>query len=191
MYWLTSAIWHAVVIFYVPMIAFMKNDGSANESGMWALGVMTYSGAVFVVNLKLAMRTRYWTWVTHFLTWGSMVVFLLYLLYLSGMWKNMELFPELAGITNFISRPTFWLTMLLVAGLSLVLDLGMDTVHRFFLPNLQHLFQHLEHMSGEKHVSSLASTPSQTPRQSRSNSFVLQPGETIASLPSVMQVISQ
>ena len=191
-YWLLSSVWHAVVIFFVPLLAYLGNDGSMQERGLWALGTMTYTGAVFAVNLKLAMRTRYWTWITHLFTWGSMIVYIFYLLYISTIFTTMDLFPELMGTSVLLTKPTFWLTLALTIVASLTLDLLVDTLHRQFMPNMQHFYQQLEYLGGQQSVSSLPSTPAQTPRQSRSNSLALSNDsrDSMPSLPSVIQVIS-
>ena len=192
-YWLSSAFWHAMVIFWVPFLAYINHDGSGKERGMWFMGAIVYTCAVVVVNLKLAMRTRYWTWITHFLTWGSIVVFFAFLAYVSSIWKSMDLFPELYGVVSVFSQPTFWLVVLLATVMCLCFDMGVDSIHRTFFPNMQHFFQQLEYLGGGKQpVSSLQSTPIHTPRQSRSNSLALSADslDSVPSLPSVIQVIS-
>ena len=192
-YWLSSAFWHALVIFWVPFLSYINHDGSGNERGMWFMGAIVYTCAVIVVNLKLAMRTRYWTWITHFLTWGSIVVFFVFLLYISQIWKNMDLFPELFGVAAVFSKGTFWLVILLATVMCLCYDVAVDSLHRTFYPNMQHFFQQLEYLGGGKQpVSSLQSTPIHTPRQSRSNSLALSADsmDSVPSLPSVIQVIS-
>ena len=192
-YWLSSAFWHAMVIFWVPFLAYINHDGSGKERGMWFMGAIVYTCAVVVVNLKLAMRTRYWTWITHFLTWGSIVVFFAFLAYVSSIWKSMDLFPELYGVVCVFSQPTFWLVVLLATVMCLCFDMGVESIHRTFFPNMQHFFQQLEYLGGGKQpVSSLQSTPIHTPRQSRSNSLALSADslDSVPSLPSVIQVIS-
>ena len=192
-YWLTSALWHAMVIVWVPFLAYINHDGSGKERGMWFMGAIVYTCAVIVVNLKLAMRTRYWTWITHFLTWGSIVVFFAFLMYVSSIWETMDLFPELFGVASVFSQPTFWLVILCATVMCLCFDMGVDAIHRTFYPNMQHFFQQLEYLGGGKQpVSSLQSTPIHTPRQSRSNSLALSADsmDSVPSLPSVIQVIS-
>ena len=192
-YWLSSALWHAVVIFFVPFVTYMNHDASGKERGLWFMGAIVYTCAVVVVNLKLAMRTRYWTWITHFLTWGSIFVFFAFLAYVSSIWKTMDLFPELFGVSAVFSQATFWLALLLAVVMCLCYDMAVDAIHRTFFPNLQHFFQQLEYLGGGKQpVSSLQSTPIHTPRQSRSNSLALSADsmDSVPSLPSVIQVIS-
>jgi len=48
-------------VFYMLPETFLSGVG--DNSDMWYLSITLYTGIVFAVDTKLALTTRYWTWI--------------------------------------------------------------------------------------------------------------------------------
>jgi hypothetical protein len=56
-----SAIWHSIVVFFTCSIIF-KNDviqQNGQTAGLWVFGTIASTLAILVVNLRIALETRY------------------------------------------------------------------------------------------------------------------------------------
>ncbi|KAK9820083.1 hypothetical protein WJX72_005942 [[Myrmecia] bisecta] len=61
MRWLLEGLWHALVVFAVPLFAMHKPRKDGTVDALYSYGVATYTAIVIIVNLKVALRTRYFT----------------------------------------------------------------------------------------------------------------------------------
>lgn len=64
--WITFGIGHSVVLYFIPWFIIQENqvfftDNTSMEKA--AFGTFIYHCVIFVVNFKLVLRSRYWTWL--------------------------------------------------------------------------------------------------------------------------------
>lgn len=79
-----EATWHGLVIYFVCMYT-MYNPNRSGVGADWVeIGCAMYMALVITINLKLSMKTRHWTWITHLLTWLSVLTLFVYY-YLYGL----------------------------------------------------------------------------------------------------------
>jgi len=81
MFWMNSAIWHAVVI-YFGLLIILPNDGILQDGkilDLWSWGTISCTAAVVVVNLKIALETKTWNVLVHIAIWGSIISYLVFL----------------------------------------------------------------------------------------------------------------
>jgi phospholipid-translocating ATPase len=80
---------------------------------------------VFIANLQLAVIIQYWTWIHHFTIWGSIIVYICFLLVLSAF--PVEWSGEGAGIFQGIvaKAPSFYILVLLLIVAALLPDFVM------------------------------------------------------------------
>ncbi|EGD82884.1 hypothetical protein PTSG_12035 [Salpingoeca rosetta] len=80
--WTLTAIWHGSVAYFgMTLLLSSMRPGVT----LWWLGTAIYTLLLLLVTLKIATDTRNWTWITHVCTWGSLVVFVGFVLYSQGV----------------------------------------------------------------------------------------------------------
>jgi len=147
-FYLCEATWHSLVNYFLPMytMCFPGADGNYND---WVdVGCTIYTATVITINLRLAMMTRYWTWITHLLTWLSITTFFAFLWLYGLVWRVAQI-EGTADMVNMALRlfpsPKFWLAGVLLAPvLSLLPDFTIDSFQRHFRPKMYQIFQELE-----------------------------------------------
>nr|XP_021325324.1 probable phospholipid-transporting ATPase IF [Danio rerio] len=53
--------------------------------GNWTFGTLVFTVMVITVTLKLALETHFWTWMNHFVTWGSIAFYFIFSLFYGGI----------------------------------------------------------------------------------------------------------
>jgi len=74
--WIMEALFQSLVLYFVVHLSLgggqlMQNGKVADD--IWQYGSTVFGAAVCVVNLRLAVATRYWLWVHHLFIWGSIL----------------------------------------------------------------------------------------------------------------------
>eukprot|EP00798_Chlamydomonas_sp_ICE-L_P004078 gene4078-14173_t len=140
--------WHALVVYFVPIYTMHLNDRKALADNVMEVGTTIYFAIIITVNLKLAMRTRYWTWINHFMLWLAMST-LFFFVYLYGIiWPDHQISGTAQmnkSATRLFASPHFWLGgVLLPPILALLLDWTILAFQRTFYPTVSDLFQEWE-----------------------------------------------
>ena len=79
--WLGLALFHSLVIFWgvtYGVIRYGQIYADGSTVGLWTMGAMLSLCTTTVVLFKAATYHRMWTWITHFIIWGSLLGFLLF-----------------------------------------------------------------------------------------------------------------
>ncbi|KAJ3599088.1 hypothetical protein NHX12_033051 [Muraenolepis orangiensis] len=96
LYWTLLGFGHAFIFFF-GSYALIGEDTSlmgngqilrANRQlmfGNWTFGMLVYTVMVITVTLQLALETHYWTWMNHFVTWGSIAFYFVFSLFYGGI----------------------------------------------------------------------------------------------------------
>ncbi|KAJ6245375.1 putative phospholipid-transporting atpase [Anaeramoeba flamelloides] len=142
--WIIEGVYHACVMFFIPTL-FYKNDmlrSDGKDSGFWLFSILIYSCVVFVVNLKCAIETTFWTWVHHVTIWGSVAVWFIFVLIFSN---SFFFSSDLYQIGNVLFKlPFFWLTLLFVVTLCLLPDILIKFYQRNYSPKDFQIIQEQE-----------------------------------------------
>ncbi|KAK3727334.1 hypothetical protein QZH41_018176, partial [Actinostola sp. cb2023] len=86
-FWIASGYWHAIVFFFGGYLMFQGDIFGSLNMGLWSFGTFVFMVCVIVSNLKLALVTHYWTWLTHLGIWGSILTFYVFaIVFNSNMW---------------------------------------------------------------------------------------------------------
>ena len=70
--WYVTAIYHATLCVFLPIINMMRNpiiDDEGRGYGLYHGGVLVYTNVVVVITLKLALHINSWTWIHHAVLW--------------------------------------------------------------------------------------------------------------------------
>ncbi|KAG1664091.1 hypothetical protein FOA52_013275 [Chlamydomonas sp. UWO 241] len=140
--------WHACVVFFVVMFTMWTPASDGINSTLWEVGSTMYMSIVITINLKLAMNTRYWTWINHLLSWLSVTTLFLFYYCYGVVWTIFH-FEGVANMANvapvLFSSPQFWLAGVLAApALALLPDFVINSFQRLLRPNPYQIFQEIE-----------------------------------------------
>lgn len=144
--WIASAVYHSLVIFWVPFFCWWSAPTShtGRDTDMWELGLTTFIGGFFTVILKIALFTQWWIWIVHLGIWGSVLVFFALFWILSSM---SSLFPDMFHIFyNVWSNPVSIFCFILVPILALLPDFIGTYIRRNYFPRDHHILQELDLM---------------------------------------------
>jgi len=76
----------SLAVFGIPQAAFWSSaiDSTGQNMDLFTPGIAVYTCVVIVVNLKLALAMRSWTWLHHVAVWGSIVVYFFVMIILNA-----------------------------------------------------------------------------------------------------------
>ncbi|XP_067327762.1 phospholipid-transporting ATPase IG isoform X2 [Anolis sagrei] len=122
-YWTFLGLFDGCVFFFGTY--FLMQDASIENNGKmagnWTFGTMVFTVLVFTVTLKLALDTRYWTWMNHFVMWGSLIFYVFFSFFWGGIiWpflKQQRMYHIFAQLLTAVSS---WLTIFCLIFLSLL-----------------------------------------------------------------------
>lgn len=146
MLWIISAIYHSLVIFFVPFFCFWYTTTShtGRDTDFFELGMTTFIGGFFTVILKIAMITQWWIWIVHLGIWGSVFVFFCLFWVLSSM---PTFFPDLYYVFYYVwSNPVSVFCFVMVPILALLPDFIGSYIRRNYFPRDHHILQELDVM---------------------------------------------
>ncbi|XP_047954399.1 probable phospholipid-transporting ATPase 8 [Salvia hispanica] len=134
--WMLNGIICSVVVFFftTSSAAHQAFRGDGRVVDYEVLGVYMYSCVVCTVNCQMALSINYFTWMQHFVIWGSIAFWYAFLLIYGA-------FPPLFSTTAYQvfveacgPSPFFWLGTMLVVVLCLLPYLLYRTVQTEFFP---------------------------------------------------------
>ncbi|XP_018588906.1 phospholipid-transporting ATPase 11C isoform X1 [Scleropages formosus] len=92
--------------------------------GNWSFGTIVFTILVFTVTLKLALDTRHWTWINHFVIWGSLAFYVFFSFFWGGIiWPFLKQQRLYFVFANMLSSVSAWLVIILLILLSLLPDI--------------------------------------------------------------------
>ncbi|GLC49980.1 hypothetical protein PLESTB_000329300 [Pleodorina starrii] len=148
LWWLVLASWHSLCIYFLPVYS-MSNPNKDGLTYDWQMvGATVYTGIIVTANLKVAIRTRYWTWVNHVCIWASIALWWPYVIGYSAVFQVTPVSgaADMSGVAlDMMGGPQFWLTSLVLApAMSLLPDLTHMAFQRTFSPKLFQIYQEKE-----------------------------------------------
>ncbi|XP_026572468.1 phospholipid-transporting ATPase IG isoform X1 [Pseudonaja textilis] len=171
-YWTFLGLFNGCVFFFGAYFLFQNAsiEDNGKMAGLWTFGTMIFTVLVFTVTLKLALDTRFWTWMNHFVIWGSLIFYVFFSFFWGGfIWpflKKQRMHHVFAQLLSFASS---WLLIFCLIFISL-------------LPEVVGLvFRHLKRKSSEPNPSELPMLVSYKQLEN-SHSAEMKPRETLAHL---------
>ncbi|XP_078236695.1 phospholipid-transporting ATPase IG isoform X4 [Pogona vitticeps] len=126
LYWTFLGLFDGCVFFFGTYFLFQETslENSGKMAGNWTFGTMVFTVLVFTVTLKLALDTRFWTWMNHFVIWGSLGFYVFFSFFWGGiLWpflKQRRMFHVFAQMLTSMSS---WLAIFCLIFLSLLPDI--------------------------------------------------------------------
>uniref|UniRef100_A0A8C9RSZ3 Phospholipid-transporting ATPase n=1 Tax=Scleropages formosus TaxID=113540 RepID=A0A8C9RSZ3_SCLFO len=132
-YWTMLGVFHGLLFFFGVYCVFSNPAllPSGQVFGNWTFGTIVFTILVFTVTIKLALDTRHWTWINHFVIWGSLAFYILFSFFWGGItWPFLEQQRLYFVFINMLSSMSAWLAIMLLIVLSLLPDVLLVALRR-------------------------------------------------------------
>ncbi|XP_058890478.1 phospholipid-transporting ATPase IF-like isoform X6 [Acipenser ruthenus] len=146
LYWTLLGFSHALVFFFGSYFL-MGEDTSlmgngkilkANRQlmfGNWTFGTLVFTVMVITVTLKLALETHFWTWVNHFVTWGSIAFYFIFSLFYGGIiWPFLHTQDMYFVFVQLLSSGSAWFAIIIIVIICLFPDVIKKVLYRHVQP---------------------------------------------------------
>uniref|UniRef100_A0A672ZP72 Phospholipid-transporting ATPase n=1 Tax=Sphaeramia orbicularis TaxID=375764 RepID=A0A672ZP72_9TELE len=123
LYWTILGVFHGLLFFFGVRYLFSNPALQDNGQvfGNWSYGTIVFTVLVFTVTLKLALDTRHWTWINHFVIWGSLAFYVFFSFFWGGIiWPFLRQQRLYFVFANMLSSVSAWLVIILLILLSLL-----------------------------------------------------------------------
>ncbi|XP_068599982.1 phospholipid-transporting ATPase IF [Brachionichthys hirsutus] len=145
LYWTVLGFCHAFVFFFGSYVLMgedttLMGNGQifrANRQlmfGNWTFGTLVFTVMVITVTLKLALETHFWTWMNHFVTWGSIAFYFIFSLFYGGIiWPFLHTQDMYFVFVQLLSSGSAWFAIIIIV----ITCLFPDVVKKVFYRHLQ------------------------------------------------------
>jgi len=135
-YWILNGLYQSVVTYFLVFAVMGRgiSDRADGQSAELAVAGMTaYTCIVLTVSLQLASIIETWTWIHHYLIWGS-VMFWFYFIAIYSI-QNPDYIGEAVHLFAIAANsPNFWLLLVLIPIACLLPDFLIRAVRRHLYP---------------------------------------------------------
>uniref|UniRef100_A0A8C6NJ18 Phospholipid-transporting ATPase n=1 Tax=Nothobranchius furzeri TaxID=105023 RepID=A0A8C6NJ18_NOTFU len=164
LYWTGLGAFHGLVFFFG--VRFLFSNPALQDNGQvfgnWSYGTIVFTVLVFTVTLKLALDTRHWTWINHFVIWGSLAFYVFFSFFWGGIiWPFMKQQRLYFVFANMLSSVSAWLVIILLILLSLLPEILLVVLRNPRGPYTRKVQQRYTHVY-TSHVTTHARTPTHT-----------------------------
>eukprot|EP00741_Cyanophora_paradoxa_P006811 tig00001042_g6587.t1 len=120
--WALVGVLHSVVVFFLPFSMMNEPLQEGVALGMWAMGTAVFTALILTVSMRLALSVATWSALTHFFTWGSLVVYFVFLaVYSSDGFSTFA--PDMYYVSyQLFKGPAFWLCIAITPAVALLPD---------------------------------------------------------------------
>uniref|UniRef100_A0A8C6PDV1 Phospholipid-transporting ATPase n=1 Tax=Nothobranchius furzeri TaxID=105023 RepID=A0A8C6PDV1_NOTFU len=136
-YWTVLGVYDAMVMFFGAYFLFDNTSFTSNGQmfGNWTFGTLVFTVLVFTVTFKLVLDTHYWTWINHFVIWGSLVFFVVFSLLWGGIiWPFLNYQRMYYVFMQMLSSGPAWLSIILLITVCLLPDVVKKVIWRALWP---------------------------------------------------------
>ena len=143
--WLFRGFWESFLIFFIVYFTFSEDSAAQNGmgGGVWVMGVTAYTAILLVVSAKLALYVNNWTVYQIGIMVLSLILWFLFII-LYGELAILTKDASLYSIAQVLSWPSVWMAVGLCVVASVVPELLLLTVRRWFFPENYHIAQYLQ-----------------------------------------------
>uniref|UniRef100_A0A8C9Y507 Phospholipid-transporting ATPase n=1 Tax=Sander lucioperca TaxID=283035 RepID=A0A8C9Y507_SANLU len=137
LYWTCLGVFDAVIFFFGAYFLFDNTTFTSNGQmfGNWTFGTLVFTVLVFTVTLKLALDTHHWTWINHFVIWGSLLFYVIFSLLWGGIiWPFLNYQRMYYVFMQMLSSGPAWLSIILLITVSLLPDVIKKVLCRTMCP---------------------------------------------------------
>uniref|UniRef100_A0A8C6TYP7 Phospholipid-transporting ATPase n=1 Tax=Neogobius melanostomus TaxID=47308 RepID=A0A8C6TYP7_9GOBI len=136
LYWTLLGFCHAFVFFFGSYILMGEDTtlmGNGQMFGNWTFGTLVFTVMVITVTLKLALETHFWTWMNHFVTWGSIAFYFIFSLFYGGIiWPFLHTQDMYFVFVQLLSSGSAWFAIIII----IITCLFPDVIKKVFYRHL-------------------------------------------------------
>ncbi|KAE8700704.1 putative phospholipid-transporting ATPase 5 [Hibiscus syriacus] len=144
--WMGNGLYSSLIIFFLNIIIFYDQAFRAGgqTADMSVLGTTMFTCIIWALNCQIALTMSHFTWIQHFLIWGSISAWYLFLL-VYGMVS-----PTISGngyrilVEALAPAPIYWLAALLVTVACNLPYMAHISFQRCFNPMDHHIIQEIK-----------------------------------------------
>uniref|UniRef100_A0A8D0MFB7 Phospholipid-transporting ATPase n=1 Tax=Sus scrofa TaxID=9823 RepID=A0A8D0MFB7_PIG len=131
-YWTLLGLFNALVFFFGAYFVFETTTvSSSGQVTAWAPG-----SRACLSFLQLALDTHYWTWINHFVIWGSLLFYIVFSLLWGGViWPFLSYQRMYYVFIQMLSSGPAWLAIVLLVTVSLLPDVLKKVLCRQLWPS--------------------------------------------------------
>jgi phospholipid-transporting ATPase len=125
--WIGNAIFHSILLFWLPKLAMSTGVSwpGGQTDGYLVLGNTVYTLVVVTTCLKAGIEMDAWTWFSHASIWGSIGLWILFLVVYSSLWPTVNLASNMPGMAAaMLGSGVFWASLVLVPTVTLLADVA-------------------------------------------------------------------
>ncbi|XP_023688666.1 phospholipid-transporting ATPase IF isoform X2 [Paramormyrops kingsleyae] len=152
LYWTLLGFFHAFVFFFGSYILMGEDTslmGNGQMFGNWTFGTLVFTVMVITVTLKLALETHFWTWMNHFVTWGSIAFYFIFSLFYGGIiWPFLHTQDMYFVFVQLLSSGSAWFAIIIVVITCLFPDMVKKVFYRHLRPTSTQKSQLIETYPG-------------------------------------------
>uniref|UniRef100_A0A8B9BV39 Phospholipid-transporting ATPase n=1 Tax=Anser brachyrhynchus TaxID=132585 RepID=A0A8B9BV39_9AVES len=138
LYWTILGFFHAFIFFYGSYLLMGEDTsllGNGQMFGNWTFGTLVFTVMVITVTMKMALETHFWTWINHFVTWGSIVFYFIFSLFYGGIiWPFLHTQDMYFVFVQLLSSGSAWFAIILIVVACLFLDVVKKVLYRHLQP---------------------------------------------------------
>uniref|UniRef100_A0A673JEU5 Phospholipid-transporting ATPase n=1 Tax=Sinocyclocheilus rhinocerous TaxID=307959 RepID=A0A673JEU5_9TELE len=149
LYWTFLGFCHAFVFFFGSYILMgedttLMGNGQVSMFGNWTFGTLVFTVMVITVTLKLAIETHFWTWMNHFVTWGSIAFYFIFSLFYGGIiWPFLHTQDMYFVFVQLLSSGSAWFAIIIIVITCLFPDVIKKVFYsRYIKPNIKFLLSY-------------------------------------------------
>uniref|UniRef100_A0A3Q2HUI3 Phospholipid-transporting ATPase n=1 Tax=Equus caballus TaxID=9796 RepID=A0A3Q2HUI3_HORSE len=161
-YWTLLGVFDALVFFFGAYFMFENTTVTSNGQvfGNWTFGTLVFTVMMFTVTLKLALDTHYWTWINHFVLWGSLLFYVVFSLLWGGIvWPFLNYQRMYYVFIQMLSSGPAWLAIVLLITVSLLPDVLKKVLCRQLWPSATERVQKSEKLTASVDAAPSAARP--------------------------------
>ncbi|XP_036207102.1 probable phospholipid-transporting ATPase IF isoform X10 [Myotis myotis] len=138
LYWTILGFSHAFIFFFGSYFLMGKDTsllGNGQMFGNWTFGSLVFTVMLITVTVKMALETHFWTWINHFVTWGSIIFYFVFSLFYGGiLWPFSDSQNMYFVFFQLLSSGSVWFAIILMVVMCLFLDIVKKVFDRHFHP---------------------------------------------------------
>ncbi|XP_069583347.1 phospholipid-transporting ATPase IF isoform X1 [Ranitomeya imitator] len=152
LYWTFLGFGHAFIFFFGSYFLMGEDAsllGNGQMFGNWTFGTLVFTVMVLTVTMKMALETQFWTWINHFVTWGSIAFYFIFSLFYGGIiWPFLHTQDMYFVFVQLLSSGSAWFAIIIITTACLFLDVLKKVVFRHLYPTSTEKAQLTETGSG-------------------------------------------
>uniref|UniRef100_A0A8D2Q432 Phospholipid-transporting ATPase n=1 Tax=Varanus komodoensis TaxID=61221 RepID=A0A8D2Q432_VARKO len=138
LYWTFLGFSHAFVFFFGSYFLMGEDTsllGNGQMFGNWTFGTLVFTVMVITVTMKMALETHFWTWINHFVTWGSIIFYFVFSLFYGGIiWPFLHTQDMYFVFVQLLSSGSAWFAIIIIVATCLCFDIVKKVLYRHLQP---------------------------------------------------------